>query len=79
MGDVIHIAAFDPLHGKELPKRRPEPAGYLLCPARILEPLAKLEASVNAMAADHGNTGKGICWDSYFRVVAILEFSTRYQ
>jgi hypothetical protein len=78
MGEVV---AFAPREKEDAPRprRRAEPQGYLLIPARILKPLAELEASVDAFAADHSNTGKGLDWGAYYRVVAIFETAARYQ
>jgi hypothetical protein len=75
MGEVVNIAAARRVG----PKLRSEPQGYLLVPARVLEPLARFEASINAFAADHSNTGVGFDWDAWYRLTAILELATRYQ
>ena len=75
MGEVVNIAAA--VRKKVGAKLRAEPAGYLLVPARILEPLARFEASVDAFAADKTNTVH-FDWDAYYRVVACLEMATRY-
>jgi hypothetical protein len=80
MGDVVSLAARKDKPASEAgPRFRPERQGYLLVPARILETLARLEASVDAYAADHGNTGKHIDWNAYYGVVACLEMATRYR
>jgi hypothetical protein len=61
------------------PCRKREPKGFLLVPRRILDVLARLEASVDAFAADHGNTGVMIDWNAYYQVIAILELAPRYE
>ena len=58
MRDVVAFARSESAAGG--PKLKPERHGYLLVPARILVTLKQLEDSVNAVAADHGNTGKQI-------------------
>jgi hypothetical protein len=74
MGEVLSI-----VDRKAGPRRKHEPKGFMLVPVRILEPLAKLEASVSAHAADTSNRGPGICWESFYGVVAILDMAARYE
>jgi hypothetical protein len=71
MGEVLLL----PDHRQKL---RRDPKGFLLVPARILVPLQRLEASVEALSTDTTNS-KHIDWNSYYAVLAILEMSARYQ
>jgi hypothetical protein len=79
MGEVVQIADYKPEAGYLITdaKLRPEPRGYLLVPARVLDVLKRLEDSVEAYTADQ--TGKAhIDWKAYFHLMAILEMAPRY-
>jgi hypothetical protein len=76
MGEVIEFAR--PEETTTPKRRRHEPQGYIMVPLRILEPLKRLEDSVNALAADHADTGKSVDWQAYYSVLACLEDAARY-
>lgn len=58
------------------PQRKREPRGYLLVPARIMDSVAKLEASLDAITH---NDAAHADYASLYQILAILDLSTRYE
>jgi hypothetical protein len=75
MGDVINLK--DGAATKRGPKLRPEPKGYLLVPARALDMIAKIEASLVAFVASEA--AHVIDYSSLYALMACVELSTRYK
>jgi hypothetical protein len=75
MGTVIDLKQRAALVAA--PKLRAEPKGYLLVPARALDLVAKIEASLDAFVA--GKAEHMIDYNALYGLLAVVEMSVRYQ
>jgi hypothetical protein len=79
MGDIVKLAKPVDEPEPKKHKLRNEPRGFLLVPARIMDAVDELEASIEECTLDPGFT-KTLDYDALYRILACLTLmSSRYE